>query len=235
MKSWLSFMFAITSEVSIGISVLFVCASNLSCYLSCFGDLAIQNHTHTARIPPLMSQRLLPWRQQLAAFLAWVDSRQTLWTFPHQPWYSLWPGRLLCHHLMPHATCVQHGATKVHSGKLHLLPVIGFGHFKLTFISERSPVRGAWPWNSGGSSSPQHIPQAEQRLRHWTTSPWASAPVDKHQARQQYRKRCWIQLLHHLYKTYCFKACTRQSHILSQSSSHLGERTTLDEFFSLTQ
>lgn len=33
---------------------------------------------------------------------------------------------------MPHATCVQHDATKVHCGKLHLLPIIGLGYFKLT-------------------------------------------------------------------------------------------------------
>lgn len=78
MKSWLSFTFAITLEVAIGIFVLFVCAANLICYLSCFGDLTIQNHTCAAKLPPLISQRLLPWRQQLAALLAWVDSRQML-------------------------------------------------------------------------------------------------------------------------------------------------------------
>lgn len=42
------------------------------------------------------------------------------------------------------------------------------------------------------SSSSQHNPQARQKLKHWTASPLVSAPVDKHQAHQQYGEHCWI-------------------------------------------
>lgn len=237
MKSWLSFPFAITSEVSIGIFMLLICAANLICYLSRFGDLAIQNHTCAARLPPLMSQRLLPWRHNWQHFWpGWTPGR-CCGHFHTNPGAPSGPGGPFSQALhlqispMPHATCVHHDATKVHCGKLCLLPIIGFGYFKLTLISETSPVREAWPYDSGGSSSPWLNPQAGRKLRHWTTSPGASAPVDKHRARQQYGKCCWTQLLHHLCKTYCFNACTRPSHILSQSSSHLGKGQLLVNSF----
>ena len=245
MKSWLSFTFAITLEVSIGIFMLFVCATNLICCLSYFGWPGYSKphicsqalSTDEPKTPTLEattgSTFGLAWLQADAVdFSAWalmLPPAQEAAVSPCPPALHLQIPPI------PHATCVHHDATKVHCGKSHVLPVTGFGYFKLALISETSPIRAAWPCNSGGCSSLQHNPQAGQRLRHQTTSPKASAPDDKHRAHQQYGKCCWIQLLHHLYKTNCFKAYTRQSHILSQSSSRLGERTTLGEFFSWTQ
>lgn len=102
--------------------------------------------TWAARFPSWRSQRLLPWRQHLASLWPGSTAGRCCRHFHTNPGAPSGPGGHYVTeglHLqippMTHAICAQHGTTKLHCGKLHLL----------SLISETSPIREAWSCDSG--------------------------------------------------------------------------------------
>lgn len=139
--------------------------------------------TWAARFPSWRSQRLLPWRQHLAALWPGSTAGRCCRHFHTNPGAPLAqeaimspsPPRLA-------STDPSHDTCNLCSAWYHQTPLWKIVPF-VPYLRNITHQRGLILWFR--SSSPQHNPQARQKLKHWTTSPLVSAPVDKYWAHQQ--------------------------------------------------